>query len=103
MSNHGSTEEIAKRVSSENVEGEVPEFQTLTQEAVNEQIRGLIAPLNRQLEELTLLVQGMTTSRRPNSYPRTEIGTTSGTAMPQCDTGPFQVFPIISNRVWFWQ
>ena len=38
MSNHGSTEEIANRSSSENFGGEIPEFQTLTQEAVNEQI-----------------------------------------------------------------
>ena len=86
MSHHGSTEESATRSSSENVEGEIPEFQTLTQEAVNEQIRGFIAPLTRQLEELTRLVQAMTTSRHPNSYPRTELGTTSGTAMPQSDT-----------------
>ena len=43
MSNHGSTEEIANRSSSEKVEGEVPEFQTLTQEVVNEQIKGFIA------------------------------------------------------------
>ena len=35
MSNHGSSEEIANRNSSENVEGELPEFQTLTQEAIN--------------------------------------------------------------------
>ena len=83
LSNHGCTEELAaNRSLSENVEGEVPEFQTLTQEAVNEQIRGFIAPLIRQLEELTRLVQGMTTSRHSNSYPRTELGTTSGTAMP---------------------
>ena len=41
MSNHGSTEEMGDRNSSENVEGEVPEFQTMIQEAVNEQIRGL--------------------------------------------------------------
>ena len=67
------------------MEGEVPEFQTLTLEVVNEQIRGFIAPLIRQLEELTRLVQGMTTSRHRNSYPRTELGTTSGTAMPQSD------------------
>ena len=56
MSNHGSTEEIAKRSSSENVEGEVSEFQTLTQEIINEQIIGFIAPPTRQLEELTRLV-----------------------------------------------
>ena len=85
MSNHGSTEEIANRSSSEIVEGEIPEIQTLTQEAVNEQIRGFIAPLTRQLEELTRLVQGMTTSRHPNSYPKTDLGTTAATAMPQSD------------------
>ena len=55
MSNHGSTEEIANRSSSENVGGEVPKFQILTQEAVNEQIRGFIAPLTRPPEELTRL------------------------------------------------
>ena len=49
MSNHGSTEEIANRSSSENPEGEVPDFQTLTQEAVNEQIRRFIAPLTPPL------------------------------------------------------
>ena len=38
MSNHGSTEEVADRRLSENVVEEVPEFQTLTQEAVNEQL-----------------------------------------------------------------
>ena len=85
LSNHGSTEGISKGRSLENVEGEVSEFQTLTQEAVKEQIRGFIAPPTRQLEELTRLVQGMTTSRHPNFHHRTELGTTSGTAMPQSD------------------
>ena len=51
MSHHGSTEEIANRNSSENVKGEIPEIQTLTQEAVNDQIGRVIALLNRQLEE----------------------------------------------------
>ena len=88
MSNHGSSEEIANRSASENVGREVPEFQTLTQEAVNEQIRGFIGPLTRQLEELTRLVQGMTTLRHPNSYPKTELGTTSGTAVPRSDNCP---------------
>ena len=87
MSHHDSTEEIANRSSSKNVEGEIPEFQTFqTPEAVNEQIRGFIGLLTRQLEELTRLVQGMTTSRHPNSYPRTELGTTSGMVMPQSDS-----------------
>ena len=85
MRNHGNTEEIVDRSSSENVAREVPEFQTWTQEAVNEQIRGFIAPLTLQLENLTRLVQGMTTSRHPNLYPRTELGTTSGMAMSQSD------------------
>ena len=85
MSNHGSTEEIANRISSEIVEGEIPEIQTLTQKAVNEQIRGFIAPLTRQLEELTRLVQGMTASRHPNSYPKTDLRATAATAMPQSD------------------
>ena len=43
MSNHGSREENANRSSSENVEGEVSEFQTLTQEAVVKQIRVFVA------------------------------------------------------------
>ena len=86
MSNHGNMEESCNRNASENVEGEVPEPQTLIKEAVNEQIRGFIAPLTHQLEELTQLVPGMTTSGHPNSYPRTELSTTSGKAMPQSDT-----------------
>ena len=85
MSNHGSTEENATGISSENVKGDVSEMQTLIQEAVNDQIRGFIAALTHQLEELTRLVQGMTTTRHPNHYPRTEFGTTSGTAIPQSD------------------
>ena len=86
LSHYGSTEEIANRSSSENVEGELPEFQTLTKEAFNEQTRRFFAPLTRQLEELSRLVQRTTTSRYPNSYARTELGTTSGTAMPQFDS-----------------
>ena len=71
------------------------QFQTLTQEAVNEQVRGFIGPLTRQLEELIRLVQGMTTSSRPNSYPRTGLGTTSGTAMPQSDNSYCQEEKIL--------
>ena len=47
--------------SSENVEREVSEFQTLTQEAVGKQIRVFVASVTRQLDELTRLVQAMTT------------------------------------------
>ena len=81
MGDHGSTEENAPGISSENAEGDSSEIQTLPQEAFNEQIRGLIAPLTHQLEELTRLVQGMTTTQHPNHYPRTEFGTTSGTPL----------------------
>ena len=90
MGNHSRTEEIANRSSSENAKREIAEFQTLTQETVNEQIRRSIALLTRQLEELTRLVQGMTTSQHLNSYPRTEFGTTSGTAMPPSDIPNWQ-------------
>ena len=98
ISNHGSTEEIANGLSSENIEGDIPEFQTLTQEAFNEQIRGFIDPPTRQLEELTRLLQGMTTSRHPHSYPRTELGATSGMAMPQSDTLRVRFFQSLSNQ-----
>ena len=66
VSHHGSTEEIAKRNSSENSVGENSEIHSLTQEAVDQQIRGFIAHLTRQLEELTRLVQEISTSRHPN-------------------------------------
>ena len=86
MSNHGGTEEITNRSSWEIVRGENPEFQTLTQDAFNEQnIRGFIAFLFHQPEELTRLVQGMTTVMHSNSCPKIELGTTSGTAMPQSE------------------
>ena len=57
MSDHGSTEENATEISSENVKGEVSENQTLTQKALSEKIRGFMVPLTRQQEELTRLVQ----------------------------------------------
>ena len=57
MSENDSIEEDSAGNSSENFDEEVPEIHTLTQEAVNEQIKGFIAPLTRQLEELTRLVQ----------------------------------------------
>ena len=91
ISDHGSTEENA--ISSETVKGEVSEIQTLTQEAVNEQIKGFIAPLTRQLE-LIRLMEEMTNAWHPNHYPRTEFGTTSGTAIPQSDT-KYTNFPSV--------
>ena len=85
MSDHGSTKKNATGISSEDVKGEVSEIQTLTQEAVNKQIRRGFASLTRQPEELTRLVPGMITTRRPNHYPRTEFSTTSGTTITQSD------------------
>ena len=85
MSENGSIEENVTGNSLENV-GEVSEIQTLTQEAVSEQIKGVIAPLTRQLEELTRLVQGMVTTSHPSHYPRTAFGTTYGTARHQSDS-----------------
>ena len=55
-------------------------IRTLTQEAVNEQIKGCIAPLTRQLEELIRLVQVLVTTPRPCHYSRADFCTTSGTA-----------------------
>ena len=98
LSNCSSTEEIANRSSSENIEREVPKFQMLTQEAISEQSRGFIPPIVRHLEELTRLVQGMTTSRHLKPYPRTELGTTSGTAMPESDRGELQFCLTVSKK-----
>ena len=83
MSQHSSTEEVANKNSLKNIVGENREMQTLTQEALDEQIRGFVAPLTRQVEELNRLVQEMSTSREPKSNPRTELRTTFGTAMRQ--------------------
>ena len=46
MRHNGSIQENVNGNSSENVEGEVSEIQTLTQEAVNQQIKVFIAPFN---------------------------------------------------------
>ena len=58
MSDNASIQGNITANSSKNIKGEVNEIQMLTQEAVNEQIRGFISLLTRQLEELTRLVQG---------------------------------------------
>ena len=66
MNENGRIEQNIAGNSSENVEGEGPEIHTLTQEVVNEQIKGFIVPLTRQLEDLTRLVQGMVTQPHPS-------------------------------------
>ena len=91
MSENCSVENSRTGYSSVNAEEEVLEMRTLTQEAVNEQIQGCIVPLTRQLEELTLLVQGMVTTPHPSIYPRTDYSTISGTAAHQPDTKPINI------------
>ena len=61
MSDHVSMEQNSIGYTSQNVGEEVSEIQTLTQEVVNEQIKRFTVRLTRELEELTQLVQGMTT------------------------------------------
>ena len=58
MSENGTVEGNRAVNSSENTEEEVHEVHTLTQEAVNEQIKWFIVPLTRQLEELTRPFRG---------------------------------------------
>ena len=53
--------------------------------AVNEQIKGLFAPLIRQLEKLTRLVQGLVTTPHPRHYPKFNSITTYGTTAIQSD------------------
>ena len=91
MSENGSIEEHVTKKSSANVEREISETQTLNQKAVNEQTKGFIAPLTRQLEELTRLVQGMVTTTHPSHYPRTDFGATSSTATHQSDSQIFKL------------
>ena len=84
MNENGNVEENQINTSSENVE-ENFEIHTLTQEAVNEQIKRFIAPLTRQLGEMARLVQGMVTTPHPSQYPRTDNSTFSGKATHQSD------------------
>ena len=65
MSENGSIWGNVIGKSSENVGEDVSEIQTLTQKEVSEQIRGFVAPLTRQLEELTGLVQRIVTTPHP--------------------------------------
>ena len=53
MIESGSVEDDGAGNSSENTEKEDPKIRTMSQEAVNEQIKGFIALLTRQLEELS--------------------------------------------------
>ena len=53
MSENGSIESSGIGNPWENIGKEIPQVGVLIQEAVKEQIKGFIAPLTRQLEELT--------------------------------------------------
>ena len=86
MSESGYVEHNRASNSPENTKGEVSKIRTVTQEVVNEQIKGFIAPLTNQLEALTRLVQGMVTTPHSSHYPRTDYSTICGTAAYQPDT-----------------
>ena len=86
VSENGSTEDNRAGNSLENIEEEIPEIGTLTQEAVNEQIKGFITPLTRQLEEMTRLVQGMVKKPHQSHYPWTDYSTIFGAVIYQPDT-----------------
>ena len=88
MSENASVEDNRAGHSAENTEQEVPKIRTLTQEAVNEQIKGFIAPLTNQLKELTRLVQEMVKTPNPNHYRRIDCRTICGTAANQPDNRP---------------
>ena len=61
----------------ETKEIEGPEVSAITQDEVDEKIKSFIAPLTRQLEDLTPLVRGMTTASHPNNYPSTGTSASS--------------------------
>ena len=90
MSKNGSTEynRAGKLNSSENTKEEVPEVCVLTQEAVNEHIKGYIASITKQLGKMTRLVQGMMTIPHPSHYPRADYSAISGAPVHQPDTVP---------------
>ena len=68
---------------SENTEEEIPEVRVLTEEVVNEQIKGII--VTRQLEGLTRLVQGMLTTLHPSQYPKANYSAFSGASVHQSE------------------
>ena len=50
-------------------ENEESEIRTLTQEQVRGQIKSIIVPLTRQLEDLTRIDQGLSVTSHPNHHP----------------------------------
>ena len=62
-----------------------PEAQALTQEEVIEQRGNHIVPLTKQLEDLSQLIQGMTTAQQPSFYRRAGVSARFSTARYQSD------------------
>ena len=67
------------------------ETRILTQEEVNEQIKNYSAIVTRQLEDLTRMIQGMSTSHWPNFSPRAGISASSSAAGPSPDSEKYRV------------
>ena len=61
------------------------EARILTQEEVDEHIKIFIAPVTRQLEDLTRLIQVSSTAHRPNLFRRTGIRVSFSAAGPSPD------------------
>ena len=70
MSGNSISEDNPAINSHETNEIEGPEICVSTQEEVNEQIKSSITYLTRQLEDLTRIIQGMTTASHPKYYQR---------------------------------
>ena len=86
MSENGSIENNGIGNPSENTGEEIPDVCVLTQEAVNGQMKGFIAPLIRQLDELFGLVEGIMTTPYLSHSPRADYSAISGAVVHQLDT-----------------
>ena len=82
-SENGSIEENVTGKSSENVKGEVSDNQALTQEAVNEQIKGFSASLARGIDSA---LAGSNETLHLSHHPKADFGTLSGAATYQSNT-----------------
>ena len=82
---NSSTDGNVPGISSENVQGEVFEVQTLTQEAINVQFRMFFGLPTCQLDKMTRQLQGNVTTQHSQHYIRTDFGTTSGIVTYQFD------------------
>ena len=97
MSENGSIEGNRVYNTSENAEEEIPEARVLSQKPVNQQVKSFIAPLTRQLEELTRPSQGMATTQHSSHYPRAQYSAISGAAVHP-DDNMWSVFKFPDTR-----